>query len=517
MLRRDRYQRPIGVLFNAGEGRRIAGQLKLKRGDLFDSNVVSIADDEFFHVAAGGSLHGISKAGKVSLLDCVGGGMLGANNWGDFTMHHGNVSFRYALFGKRQVSVDENCIRGIQFTLEGAQSSVFMNDKFDRFGHLHDPDEAILNAIERTRPEYLRGEFVKGKGMVSYFTGDWDFLPRFETVLGTVHVRRSMQGDFFGRNIEDTPRITVDFGDDPTTVEGAWRKMREIRHFFAWMMGYAPGWKDVLVFTSRPDEGGFRADADGDLEAFGPNEWREVPEVARNCGTLIDASQHPDDFVDVMAKWLERNGNSRRSSANARFFGSMQGMSNRAIEDGIVSAANTFDLLPDEDTPAPEPLPENLLDVLADASEKIKCTMPLGTQRDDVLSSLGLIRKNKRLRHIVEHRAEIVLNHFGRHRLTQLEKVIGLAVKCRNYYTHGPSDQDTGVVDYADFQVVLFLTATLEFIYGASELLLCGWDPSKSVRDEWHPLGGYVKTYDAKRSKVLGMPAHCTVGMQPCG
>ena len=517
MLRSNRYQRPIGVLFDAGEGRRVAGQLKLKRGDLFDCNVVNIADDKFFHVADGDSLHGISKAGKVSLLGCVRGGMLDATNWDDFTMHHGDVSFRYALLGKRQVSADENCVRGIQFTLEGAQSSVFMNDKIDRFGHLQDPDEAILNAIERTRPEHLKGEFVKGKAMVSYFTGDWDFLPRFETVLGTVHVRRSIQSDFFERNMTDTPRITVDFDDDPTTVEGAWQKMRVIRQFFAWMMGYAPGWKDVLIFTTRPDEGEVLSDAEGDLEAFGPNEWREVPEVARKCGTLIDASRHPDHFVEVMAKWLERNGNARRSSANERFFGCMQGMADRVIEDGIVSAANTFDLLPNEDKPAPEPLPRTVLDVLADASEKIKRTMPLGTKRDDVLNSLGRIQNNKRLRHIVEHRAEVVLNHFGRHRLTQLEKIIGLAVKCRNHYTHGPSDQDSGALVYTDFQVVRYLTATLEFIYGASELLHCGWDPSKSVRDEWHPLGGYVKFYDAQRSRVLGIPGHCTDGMQPCG
>ena len=501
----DKYERPIGVLFDAGEGRRIAGQLKLKKGGLIDSNVVSIADEEFVHIADGGALHGISEAGKVSVLDCVRGGTLGTTSWTDFAIHHGDVSFRYALFGMRHVAIDEMCIRGIQFTLEGAEASVFAHDKFERFGHLHDPDKAILDAIDRTRPEYLKGEFVKGKAMVSYFTGDWDFLPRFETVLGTVHVGRSMQVDFFGRSMKDTPRITVDFDGDPTTLEGAWKKMREIRQFFAWMIGYVPGWKDVLVFTSRLGEDGSRGDADGNLEVFGPNEWKEVPEGARECGTLIDASRHPDHFMDVMQKWLKRNSNTRRKSANARFSGCFPGTDNRVIEDGIVSAANTFDLLPAEDKPEAEPLPGNVLHVLTDASKKAKCCMPPGAQRDDVLNALGLIRRNNRLRHIVEHRAEIVLDHFGRDRLKQLKWVIALAVKCRNYYTHGPSDQDPGDVDYADFEVVLFLTETLEFIYGVSELLICGWNPARSVRDEWHPLGGYIKSYDAKRSMVLGL------------
>ena len=224
MFRDDKYERPIGVLFNTDEGRRIAGQLKLKRSDVFGSNVVSITDGEFFHIAHGDSLPPGFFGGRKGLTawDCVRGGTLSSTSRGDFTIYHGDVSFRYALFGKQHVSIDEKCIRGIEFTLEGAESSVFMHDKFERFGHLHDPDEEILDVIERKRPEYLKGELVKGKAMVSYFTGDWDFLPRFETVLGTVHVGRSMQVDLFGQSMEDTPRITVDFDDKPTTLEGAW-------------------------------------------------------------------------------------------------------------------------------------------------------------------------------------------------------------------------------------------------------------------------------------------------------
>lgn len=501
----DKYKRPIGVVFDAGQGRRIAGQIKLKKGDLFDSNVVSLADDEFMHVADGGSLHGVSEAGKVSVIDCVRGGILSATRWADFEVHHGDISFRYALFGRRHVAMDELCIRGIQFTLEGAEASVFMHDKFERFGHLQDPDESILDAIERTRPEYLKGEFVKGQAMVSYFTGNWDFLPRFETVLGTVHVKRSIQADLFGRGMRDAPRITVDFDDDPTTLQGAWDKMREVRQFFAWMMGYVPGWKNVVVFTSQLDENDSRRSTDGSLEVFGPNEWRDVPEGARQCGTLIDASRHPHHFMDVLQKWLERNGNSKRKSANARFSGCLPGATGRVIEDGIVSAANTFDLLPDEDKPDVEPLPDDVVDFLRDASKKAKSCMPPGAQRDDVLSALGFIRRNKRLRNIVEHRAAIVLEHFDRDRLKQLKKVIGLAVKCRNYYTHGPGDQEFGDVDYADLEVVVFLTKTLEFIYGTSELLICGWNPARSVRDEWHPIGGYIEYYDATRSTVLGV------------
>ena len=391
-------------------------------------------------------------------------------------------------------------IWGIQFTLERTESSVFAHDMHDKFGILLDPDAAILDAIESKRPDYLKGRFVKGKAWVSYFTGDWDVLPRFDTVLGTVRVGRSMQLDTFGRTVGHTQHITVAFGA-PTTLEDAWEKMREIRQFFGWMMGYAPGWKDVFVITSQPDEHGVWEDANSHIEVFGPNEWRKVPDEAKQCGTLIDASEHPDHFMEVMKKWLKRNSCAERKSANARFFSCFPGISSRAIEDGIVSAANTFDLLPREDKPRVKPLPDDVTAILEDARNKVKASELDGTPREDVLNALGRIQGNRRLRDIVEHRAKIVLNRFGEHKLPQLEESVGLAVKCRNHYTHGPSDQ--GDTDYADLEVVLFLTKTLEFIYGASELLLCGWDPGKSVRDEWHPLGGYVKFYDAKCGTVL--------------
>ena len=149
----EKYGRPIGVLSEAGEDRRIAGHLKLKRGGLLDSNVVSIVDDKFFHVADGRSLHGISEAGKVSVLDCIRGGTSGTSSPGDFTIYHGDVSFRYAVFGKRQINIDQECIRGIRFTLEGVESSVFVSDRIERFGLLRGsagPESGI-------RAEFLEG------------------------------------------------------------------------------------------------------------------------------------------------------------------------------------------------------------------------------------------------------------------------------------------------------------------------------------------------------------------------
>ena len=149
-------------------------------------------------------------------------------------------------------------------------------------------------------------------------------------------------------------------------------------------------------------------------------------------------------------------------------------------------------------------MPDDVRQVLNDAKNKVGKLLASGALREDVLNALGRIRANRRLRDIVEHRADVVLAHYGADKLQKLKDVARLAVKCRNYYMHGPDDLAPGDVDYANHETVVFLTETLEFIYGASELLLCGWDSSKSFRDEWHSVGGYAKSYDAKRSMIRG-------------
>ena len=459
----DKYERPIWVLLDVEEGRRVAGQINLSRGNRLGSTVVSFVDDKPFIIADGGSLHGRCEVGRVSLLKCVGSNMLSTSTQGGFAIHHGDVAFHYALFGGRHLSADDREIRGIQFTLEGAESSVFANDKFDSFGLLDNPDEAVVDAIERTMPEYMRKRsFVRGKAMVSFFKGHGDFVGPFETVIGTVHVWRTMKVDRFGRSMKDAARISINFDHKPTTLDEAWGKMRDVRQFFAWMMGYAPAWRDVLVFTSEQDEA-------SELAVFAPNEWAEAPGDAKEHGALIDASRNPDHFATVMQKWLERNGDPRRRSANTRFFSCLRGVSRRAIEDGIVSAGNTFDLLPDDDKP-----------------------------------NGGNSRKRPALRKTIEHRAKEVLDHFGEDKLTRLDEAIGLAVKCRNHYTHGPKKSKLANVDFDDPEVVIFLTELLEFLYLASELLACGWDSSTSEIDDRHPIGEFINHYDSKRSHAFG-------------
>lgn len=62
----------------------------------------------------------------------------------------------------------------------------------------------------------------------------------FDTVLGTVSILRSLRPDAMSPfETPEEPRISIAFGETPVTIGEAWRRVRRVRHFFAWMMGYA--------------------------------------------------------------------------------------------------------------------------------------------------------------------------------------------------------------------------------------------------------------------------------------
>ena len=333
----DKYGHVIGALFDLPDGKGITGNITLKKGELFES-IAKICDDEFFSIPNGSSLHGISEEGKVSLLDCWNGCPSMAN-WREFQIYHCNLSFRYAVFGNRHLKAEDEVITGIRFTFDEIDE-ILSNKGLGTFGYIANPNQEIIDAIEQNKPNYRKDTLrTDGSAMVSYFTGDYEILPRVETVLGTVGFSRVLHADFYGRNMRDEPYITIDFDHEPVTLNAAFAKMREVRQFFAWIIGRVPRWKGIRVFTSTLNDMLYRVDDDGlpdaGLEVFAPIEWHVADyatDYTPGWDMLIDASREPDHFADVMRKWLERNNDERRKRSNAIFYGSLLGTSRRSLD-----------------------------------------------------------------------------------------------------------------------------------------------------------------------------------------
>ena len=500
--------RPFGILVDLANGRTVAGQISL-RGRRLVRNTAHLYDTESFSVPGGSSLYGASKDGRVSLLDCHVHRRTDTRR-SDSAFFHRDLSFRYALFGTHHLHPEDKTIHSIQFTFAEIDA-ILSNRGFDAFGQMLDPHADVLAAIERNSPEHRRPIFRNdGSPMVAYFTGKHELLPKTDTVLGTISAARTLRIDHRSSTMEEAPYMAIDFDDDPTTLEDAFEKMRMVRQFCAWIIGCVPEWKDVRVFTSKVTDEGYRmcdhGYPDTGLQVFGPMERTGGDSEGSDwLHTLIDAAADPDDFVRVMKNWLERNGDTERQRANTRFFGSLPGMSKKTIEDGICSAANTFDLLPSSDKPETPPISEDIKTILQQAGNRIKKIPGLDpAEREEVLDQLGGIRAYVRLRHVIEPRARLVIDVVGEPTLPDMDKVIREAVLCRNHFTHGTGDGGLRSADVASPLVALFLTRTLRFIYAASELLSCGWDLGGwlgSVRTE-HLFGSYLSEYRVQIERI---------------
>lgn len=486
-LGEEKYGHAIGAVFNLPDGKKITGHITLRKGDLFES-IVRICDDEIFRIPDESSLHGISAEGKVSLLDCWNGEP-SISRW----FYYCNLSFRYAVFGNRHLDIEEKVITGMRFTFDEIDE-ILSNRGSGTFGHITNPNQEIIDAIEKNKPEHQKGSLrIDGSASVSYFTGDHEILPETETVLGTIKASREIYGDWFGRNMKDEPYITIDFDHNPVTLDEAVAKMWAVRQFFAWMIGRAPRWKDIRVFTSKRDDDGYLGRG---LEVFAPIERHETDHnrnYTPGWDVLIDASREPDYFASVMRRWLERNSNERRKRSNAIFFCSLSGRWRRSFEDDIISAANTFDHIPSSDKPSPPRISEEIRRILACTKDAIKELD--NEEKGNILSQLGGIVSRPTLRSIVQARASIIHNSTRRLAFPNLGEAIKYAVWCRNHYTHGGGSKR--VSNFSDPAFVIFLTDTLQFVYGAAELLTCGWsiDDWIETAGHGHPFSMYAKNY----------------------
>jgi hypothetical protein len=83
-----------------------------------------------------------------------------------------------------------------------------------------------------------------------------------------------------------------------------------------------------------------------------------------------------------------------------------------------------------------------------------------------------------------------------------LDLVIDAAIKTRNYFVHG----SPGMLRPEDcFHFAPFFTDTLEFIFGASDLIESGWDVEAWVNMGTtmdHPFGRYRVGYDKKLANL---------------
>jgi hypothetical protein len=205
---------------------------------------------------------------------------------------------------------------------------------------------------------------------------------------------------------------------------------------------------------------------------------------------LLDGARSPQEFSSILRRWLDRGR--EWHDARWRFFNSFAQQRHYDI-DRLIASANMFDILPDSAVP-PDVLLTTAEEAAQSESRRLFRALPATPQRDSVLGALGRMGKSS-LKHKVRHRAQRLIDSSGQ-AFPQLLMVTEEAVNCRNYYVHGSTPR----FDYdKNFDLVIFLTDTLEFVFAVSDLIDAGWDLQSWIArptSMTHPFGGYRIAYN---------------------
>ena len=417
----------------------------------------------------------------VTLLGCITNNRSTKFGRGGTATHY-LIFPHYVVIGDRLVSEDGADIENISYVFEDAHSLFHDMDSFQV--DIGKPEQARA-IIESLNPEK---EIEVGElACIAYYTGKEEIFSS-DTELGRITVRHSPTFDFGGPegiHVDNRIIARIDF---PVALnfEDALLRMYKSVSFFELMIGRVQNLKDISIVW-KGDKLPIICDVyssmypryEHSMTGFGTS-FHDV---------LVDGARDSSSLSQVARAWIERDA-SWRTARSMLFSGWKEGRSYSA--DRLVRAANMYDLLPANCFP--EVARVNC--ALALALRKAKAIfrkLPHGPDRDSVLGALGRVG-TLTLKRKIRFRAQVVSPVLGE-KVPNIERVADEAVNLRNRYVHG-SETRVGYSDNPDLEV--FLTDTLEFVFGVSDLVDAGWN----MRD-WmergphfhHPFGSYIESY----------------------
>jgi len=473
--------------FTLTTGTEVQGELSLKG----PATSLDLYSDAFFDTHPSPDIFGLLyDRSKVSLINCITMTQSKYGAKGDEQYHHCSSVFpHFVIFGGQHISSFDRTIRKLSFTVDDA--AVLFCD-FDVFG-------SVVNArphMERIVEANKRGRKIEiGEDpLLFYCTGKYGIFA-VETVLGNVSATHGIAYSSPGPegiHVDNTIRISIAFNSE-RTVEQAIGSVLDIVRFLAVIAGRK---QNVSDLTFLPAGTGEPPKAFEVYWCMPPHRDDDGSHKPHPFDLPIQAAVKPDEFTNLLKRWLARNEAWR--AARARF-STVFAYRNRYCIDRIVGAANMFDILPSSACPEMFTLPPEL-EQGRDSAREAFDALPPSPERDSVLSALGRMGKAT-LKRKVRSRAKLVTDIVGG-RFPELDLVVDQAIDCRNYYVHG----SVAKIDYSKhFAQVQFFTDTLEFVFAASDLVQSGWDITawtKQASSVSHPFGRYHVNYGRQLSEL---------------
>lgn len=441
-------------VFNVN-GRKVPGILTLNGS----KSKFELWGDELFFVGKG-AVHGrTTEATGVSVLDCLPTLASEAIAHGR-SASHANVSFQLAVVGNGEhLEAEDESIVAVRFEFD-EMKRVARLGSHALYGFVRDPDPRIVESLKRYKPKYASD--IESPSAIIYFGEDPTVLPRTPVEIGTVSITRGLAGKLSGDvALSDQAGVTIEF-QHPVTVHAALRHMRTLRSFLTLVIGHLPTVQVADIATAwNESQNGMRR-PEFDLQVYSTKERvlrKEYLKHRMSGKCLLDCEnqERKAEFTTVMQTWFRKNVDPHTRDANWRFFDCFR--RSAYTVDRIIAAANMFDLLPNSDWPHP---------------------------------------KVKNLKNKVRAKGDVLLRQIGPEDLPRLYEVTDHAIDCRNHYIHGTASR----LNYEDGAVFIFLTDTLEFVYGVSQLIECGWNSEclRGMHSADHPFARYLDSYGERLS-----------------
>ena len=427
----------------------------------------------------------LQDGSKVTLIECLSEEQTTRTSETGVRSRFVRMFPHFILEGPAHVDPQEANISRISFGVEHAPALFY---DFDAFGRAPDA-KAVMELIASTDTRGRTVEIGEHPEVV-YFNGKFRIIET-DIALGRLSVEHNPSWSFGGANsvnIQNFISVRLDFSASVNFDEALGRLMRLLR-FLELVVGRPQRLLKLRVVVSSASK-----DLPLDVHwSHGPGHGARDEIDSRSPqpnDILLDAIRRQDEFITVIRRWFDTDVEHR--DARQRF-DAVFSKQRTFDEDRLIGAANMFDLLPESAVPSVVPLSDDLAKAKA-AARAIFKALPPSIERNSMLNALGRLG-DATLKHKVRHRAELVLSKVPGTRFPKLLAVLEAAVDCRNHYVHGA---ETSINYRANFNLVVFFTNTLEFVFGASELVEAGWDINAFIAkgtSMTHPYGAYLVNY----------------------
>jgi hypothetical protein len=459
--RRDKKGDAVRFLgtFTLPDGHDVVGELRLKGSN----TLLKIHSSEFLtRVETASCVKGTAYSGEcLTLVECDSPGSGQTTSKDAPPRYHADIFPLYVAIGRSHIHPVQPCVSGVHFTTTDLTTLFYDFDAFSRLVDAKPVIEAVLQERRQLRP-IEAGESPQ----ILYFTGK-DLVVEAATAIGKISVHHRPRYNLGGpTGVYLKNRIVVSIEpDQPVTLTDAMDRLHDVACFLSMAAGRKQGVDHISITTTGKTDNtprslviypSFRSKVSGNTEQHWPHP-ADVP---------LDPIGHSAEFKEVLINWIQRHDSWR--FARARYLGCMR-KANKYGPERLVAAANMFDILPADAVPLASELPSELA-ATRDACIAMFQRYPPGIDRNSALSALGRLGKPS-LPKKIAHRAAIVESKLGM-KFPNLQFVASVAVKCRNFFVHGSSDD----INYSKVEpLVPFLTDALEFIFAASDFIDAGW------------------------------------------